>query len=368
MDAKKRFLINVKKLKDNNPIIEISRYNLIINIKNHVERVIKEYTQCINRREIHNIFLRYLFLQIANGKTKYDPVFPYKGNNYVQLEKDIKTLIIPKQPDKCQEIIDKLDLCNLCNKAVIQLINNIQQLSNISYELEKNTLINTIEFKILNHKVFINKKNYKKLSKRVTDDVIYCLLLRYKMLNMNTYSLSVPPKIMSMLQDEFQIEFELFGSPMNSYMKHFCSIFGDLEKHFGSYGSFFDLTITKGNFEANPPFDNEIIKLTINKLCDTLNNSTKPILIFLIIPGWERDNRYGNYEGLELLIKNEHLVTTQTKLRKYKHQYYDYNYNVYINACDTYVFILQNDASLQLMNPMIIDKKMKKIIKAWLDS
>ena len=165
MDTKTKFLINVKQLKDINPIIEISRYKFITNIKNHVELIIKQYTQSINRREIHNIFLRYLFLQIANGKTKYDPVLPYKGNNYIQLEKDIKTLIIPNQLDKCQEIINKLDLCNLCNKAVINLINNVQQLSNINYKLE-NILLNTIEFKILNHKVFINKKfikNYLKV-------------------------------------------------------------------------------------------------------------------------------------------------------------------------------------------------------------
>lgn len=394
---KQEFVEVIKKLKIVNPVIELYRYVLISQLKYQNYNIISKYNPHLHKRDVNNIFVRYVFLQMANNKTTHDPIIPYKGNEIQQLKQDIKSIVKPESVDF---VIKKLDLENRCNGTLFKLINNVSHIEKIPWKIIKKKTQSTIaydldvdgkvltkmsdivdifnEYKLANYKIrfkklYISKENYVKLLKRCNlqtksefNNILFCLLLRYMTLNINTYGLAIPPYIMDLMNQEFGIQFELFGSPINTYFSNYCSIFHDIEHYFGSYGSFFDMNIKKGNFEANPPFDNEIIKLTIEKLSISLRSTTKPVLIFLVIPGWDLENEYGTYHGLNILMENMELVTTNVKLKKSDHQYYNHEYHKYVNACDTYVCILQNDASKKILDKEIVNKKIKKIINLWI--
>mmetsp|Transcript_40499 Transcript_40499/g.61402 ORF Transcript_40499/g.61402 Transcript_40499/m.61402 type:complete len:99 (-) Transcript_40499:723-1019(-) len=55
----------------------------------------------------------------------------------------------------------------------------------------------------------------------------------------------------------FGISHECFASPLNRVSPSYNSIFPDVDRFFGSLGSFFDFLPLEGSFEANPPFDGE---------------------------------------------------------------------------------------------------------------
>jgi len=381
--------ISMDKLQEVNPIVEIYRHMLVCQLKKHVYNVLNR----INNTPLKvatNILVRYILLQIAHNATTIDKLIPYNGGYYVQLKKDIANLVLQNpQPNQVNDILKELDLKRMCNNALLRLIEFVHN----TFHRQKNPYIYeiitqetrtgyTFDIKINNtllskenilgdttfDKLTITHRNYKKLSKcnksNRLNEIIFCLLLRYKSLNLNTYGLAIPPNVMHVIQMSFNIQFELFGSPLNNYCKHYCSIFKDIEKHFNSHGSFFELSINKGNFEVNPPFDEELIKLTIDKLIECLR-SKDPVLFFLVIPGWKSVNNYGIYEGLIKLQQNPSHVTYHTKIKKNHHKYFNYDNSTYINACDTYIFILQNNSSRRIMNVMKIKKAVQRVIRCW---
>ena len=62
------------------------------------------------------------------------------------------------------------------------------------------------------------------------------------------------------------LQFELFASPLNCYYERFCSCFPDLDESFGSAGSIFEFTPTRGSYEANPPFAPGIMQATVSHI------------------------------------------------------------------------------------------------------
>jgi len=434
--------IKVRKV---NPIIEIYRYLLLINIRNNFTKILKSYSKNISSRDITNIFVRYILLQIAHNRNNIDCLIPYQGNFYSQLRKDIINIVIshphtqinsvhilPKQRqpnenikskeisikestvkniqnkfvlDYANDIIKKLKLAQNCNKALFKLFEFIEtnhnnkfkyrimkyyNKNNVKYNIKINNQLATkiwninTKFgfnndKVLFYPLFTTIRNYKKLinlfgknnSNRHTDkqlsnvpldEIIFCLLLRYKTLNLNTFGLAVPSKVLDMASKELNIKTELFASPLNHHLPQYGSIFRDLEKYFKSWGSFFNIKIKRGHYEVNPPFDEEIIRLTIKRLIITLESTKKPILILLIIPAWKTKNNYGVYQGYKLLQEHNHLITFQIKLKKNEHLYYNYDRDYYMRACDSYVLILQNESSQKIFKSQ---EKIEKVIDVW---
>ena len=86
---------------------------------------------------------------------------------------------------------------------------------------------------------------------------VYNCLLRYETLakfDQGTQG-SLPERVFDVLSDSFGVTHECFASPLNVTMRSFNSVFPDVDKFFGSQGSFFDFWPDTGAFEANPPFD-----------------------------------------------------------------------------------------------------------------
>ena len=52
---------------------------------------------------------------------------------------------------------------------------------------------------------------------------------------------------------------ELCASPLNAHFQRYCSAFLDTDAGFGSLGDCFQFDPEEGSFEANPPFDPELI-------------------------------------------------------------------------------------------------------------
>lgn len=72
---------------------------------------------------------------------------------------------------------------------------------------------------------------------------VYCLLRRYKTFMCNTTpapqetnQASLPVSVFECLRIHFEVTFECFASPLNSYFRQFCSAFPDTDSYFGSRG------------------------------------------------------------------------------------------------------------------------------------
>ena len=86
---------------------------------------------------------------------------------------------------------------------------------------------------------------------------VYNCLLRYETLSKFDQGTqgSLPDRVFEVLTESFGVTHECFASPLNVTMRSFNSVFPDVDKYFGSQGSFFDFWPDTGAFEANPPFD-----------------------------------------------------------------------------------------------------------------
>lgn len=66
--------------------------------------------------------------------------------------------------------------------------------------------------------------------------------------------------VLDVLHTHFGTCMECFASPLNCRWPRFCSLFADTDAPFGSVGSFFKFTPSRGSFEANPPFDEACVE------------------------------------------------------------------------------------------------------------
>ena len=119
-------------------------------------------------------------------------------------------------------------------------------------------------------------------------DIIYCILLRYFTLGSNNNQLAVSPKTMNQFKNKFNMTFESFASAINYNSKYFCSIYPDLESLFGSFGNFFEVEFIKGCYNFNPPFQEDIINLGIEKILYHLENSKEELTFIITIPVWDK--------------------------------------------------------------------------------
>ena len=97
---------------------------------------------------------------------------------------------------------------------------------------------------------------------------------------------------MKQMNSDYNLNFESFASAINSTFPHYCSIYFDLEKYFGSFGSFFNLIPMKGTFGLNPPYQKDIIEFALNKALNSLEEANKKSLeltVIITIPIWDEE-------------------------------------------------------------------------------
>ncbi len=148
----------------------------------------------------------------------------------------------------------------------------------------------------------LKKVLYDKLKNKVTDiNKIFQLIFRYNTVGIygSNEQLAVPDNVKKMWKNKYNINTELFASALNNYYPNFYSLFPDIEKEWGSLGSFNDIVKPSTKVFANPPFDEIIINETVKKLCNWCLDD-KEFGALLTIPIWDSNrkliNDYDKYE------------------------------------------------------------------------
>lgn len=133
----------------------------------------------------------------------------------------------------------------------------------------------------------INSDEYKTFAYRV-----FALLMRYESLGGSGYQAALGEDAFDALKSNLGVSCEVFASPLNCRYGSFCSQFFDMDKYFGSLGSFFSdkFEPTRGSFEMNPPFVPETISKAVDKaesLLRRARESEEPLSFVVVVPAWK---------------------------------------------------------------------------------
>ena len=112
------------------------------------------------------------------------------------------------------------------------------------------------------------------------------------------YGNAVPHNVFEYYKTISSDVYECFADPFNCYLDKYYSAFYDVDKAFGSLGSFFDNPPKKGFAIAHPPTEKHFINATINIILSQIKKNK--IIYILGLPLW---SDYMKTEG-QKLIKN----------------------------------------------------------------
>jgi hypothetical protein len=361
-------------------------------------------------RTLTNIFSSWLFVQYAREDCDKDPIIPSGNITYdtliitlIDMMKYDNNINNEKREVLAIEIIESLDLKSKCIFFLNKINNYIKSeefINSNNYEISKSLKIKKRKkelgnlehycFKISNLKVNTNNENvikiiknikiaksvYNKLAIKFTkykesnivkynlDTLIWCLLFRYITLGSHNHQLAVIPSVMSKLKINYNLNIELFASGINHYFDNYCSLFYDIEKHFGSCGSFFNFNPIRGLFGFNPPYENNLMENGVNKIIKHLDNSEEnkePLGFIVTIPIWDKEGKnimenefnskpgknmsidYGDYNVINI-IKQSKYLKLKKMVPKYNFSYLDYFNMIYKDKTiqNTYIILLTN--------------------------
>jgi len=229
--------------------------------------------------------------------------------------------------------------------------------------IRDNRLFNILDNILLPVTVYDKLKNKYTGPENKLDEYIWIILYRYQLLGSNNHQLGVLPTILKQMKKDFGLNFECFASAINSTLDSFCSIYYDVEKYFGSKGSFFNLEPLEGVFGFNPPYQNDIIERGIKLLFHHLDKSSiinKKLTFIITIPIWDSfgqslmDKKYNN-KSITKIDYGEFTIIEDIKTSKYfgglrmipkeEFTYLDHNFHLYKNVTiqNTYIIVLTND-------------------------
>ncbi|ARF11388.1 phosphorylated CTD interacting factor 1 WW domain [Klosneuvirus KNV1] len=231
-----------------------------------------------------------------------------------------------------------------------------------SLQLPKNIQINLTD---MNHKIKFNiicqdyqnnfilsKKHYHRLktmynnrkdndndNKEDVDFWICLLLLRYRYYGKDLESFCLAIDIFYEFIKKYQLEsnaLEAFAGSLNSTLHDYCSLFYDIEKKFGSNGSFFQMDLNQYKrhiIVANPPYIAEIIHAMFDKLLDYLDRRSNSTIL-ISIPDWRSTKEYEKDLGIQINLGLK-------ERKRYETQYQGYS-NIRHSKYFKYVIAIEN--------------------------
>tara|TARA_B100001121_G_scaffold307466_1_gene329053 strand:- start:5575 stop:6813 length:1239 start_codon:yes stop_codon:yes gene_type:complete len=341
-------------------------------------------------RTISNLLSSWMFTLYSHYDFKNDPFFPtefmYFDNlkntlhDYTSIyninDKSIKiNNIIQELSSNYKQILLNLKQYKNLNDENI-VLNKIQKYEKrgdkliefLKFEINHDINISNIKLKSILENILIPKNVYLKMIKKCKnkfinkDKLIWIILFRYQLLSSNNNQLAVLPNILDKMEKDFNLKFETFGSAINTNTKNFCSLYYDIEKYFGSVGSFFNTNFLEGCYSFNPPYQKDIIDNGIKKILNCLNSSKilEMKLTFLItIPIWdiegknkmkelnsENNNDKINYNDMKIIktMKKSKYFQGLRMISKNDFTYIDYNFHLFKNTTiqNTYLIVLSN--------------------------
>jgi phosphorylated CTD-interacting factor 1 len=339
-------------------------------------------------RTLTNIFSSWIFSLYINYDFNDDYLLPSNYHNTNILKEILVDLCkfdnkIININEKINNILSKLtntyklQLKLLTNYNNSELFKNNNNKYNITKYKYKNTFYKfdiNVEFDIKNKRmcnilnnILIPVAIYEKLSliysgpDNKIDNYIWAILYRYQLLGSNNHQLAVLPSIMNQMNNDYNLNFECFASVINNHFNHYCSVYYDLEKYFGSIGSFFNIIPLKGTFGFNPPYQKDIIDRGVKKLF-TFLNSNENLTFIITIPIWDIEGQtmmnhktsidYGDFEIIKEMKESIYFKGLKM-ISKENFTYIDYNFGLYKNKTiqDTYIIILSNhDINIDKLN------------------
>jgi hypothetical protein len=348
------------------PILEMKRYKLMLKLKEECQQVIDKICPCV---KIFNILPRWIMLQFGIGNHFKDPLFPENASNNSQIMRDLIFLSKGSLNDtNIDEFMEKLALKDRCNRILVELDEFVKSDIYINTRNKGDILVKkgdrmtymTFDGLTLKMSTSVVEKleascndnsMISTVSRIEVTSYIMCVLMRYNTLDSSTQQLSTNPKFYHYLKQHYGVNFELFGSAINTIFDNYCSIFSDLDKRTNGFGTFNNLVTTRGFYVANPPYDEQIMVNMTTKIIDTLrhsemmNDGSRNDLTFIvIIPVWE-DPNYGDNESLKLMKKSSYM-TGCIRVNKTRSKFFNYATKQYINPCDVYIISLQNKCGL----------------------
>lgn len=141
-------------------------------------------------------------------------------------------------------------------------------------------------------------KNYREYSSGTDPELkhiltrMFVLLCRYDLVGdmKNGCNVSLTSTAFETLTKQFGVTHECFASPMNHVCPSYNSIFPDIDRYFGSLGSFFDFVPKEGSFELDIPFNGSSAKITLDHILGLLYQSDSdkhPLSFIVIVPDGE---------------------------------------------------------------------------------
>jgi len=201
---------------------------------------------------------------------------------------------------------------------------------------------------------------------------VFALLCRYHSLAGGTntaereagWQCAIPPNAMRVLQQRMGCSAECYASPLNAYMRKFCSAFPDTDCFFGSQGSFYTFRPSSGSFEVGPPYDRQVIGEMFTHIVDLLEKATGPLSFTIVLPYSERA---GAQQTLDSVFKTP-FVSFDSRLPDDKDFAYVDGYQHcdpdkhFLIRCPSRMMVLQNPAGKEKWPP---EDAMKEFINTW---
>jgi len=183
---------------------------------------------------------------------------------------------------------------------------------------------------------------------------IWQMYALYYLLDGKSLQWAVPVSVLKYLNKEFGCMTEIFASPINAYYNRYYSLY-DVDKKFGSKGSFFDAPdsdFVTGCYQVNPPFIDIVFTETSAKILrylDIADASGYKLTFIYIMPNWD------NLSGFNILSESKYCVRV-IRLNAGEHYYYQTINNSYIR-----VHFATNILILSTYADICPDYKSKKI-------
>jgi len=300
-----------------------------------MQKIIHKINRKLNIKHeiIYQGILRYFTYVIGITKLTYYIFFPktkslMNNKNILISELTFYQVLDTKQIDMIMNIIIKY---NRKYRIIIKnKINNYPIPNSINIKVRtsnKNIILNILDIEYKNE-FTISKIHYdhlKNMYNKSDSDLnlwICILLLRYRYYGKTKEGMCLCVNILYDFLKEENITdntLEVFAGSLNSNLKNYCSLFYDIEKYFGSKGSFFTLNLSKCEYKifvANPPYMAEIIKKTFERIYEVLE-SCADITVVITVPDWRSQKEY-------IFDKNIQINVGKKELKRYETEYYGY--------------------------------------------
>lgn len=290
---------------------------------------------------------------IIMGKNNLDPVLCHlteeiivKFTSVKKVEED-KLILFNKRVDKYIKSIKKY-----YNKIDL---NNINDTFDIVKAKSGDCYCLCIKNNPLKTGIIIIKKIYKKIKQRYEGNVtnflalIWASLFRYKYLKMH-YLCALEENLFHDLNKKLNINVDLFSSITNCNLNYFCSPFYDLEKYFGSIGTYYNFTPIFGNYLLIVTYNLFYILKMFEYINDILSKTTD-VMFFTVLPVWSHDdiikaNTYCKTKKLVPIstIYDEKLTSLKKNFSIHDRIYCEKDFNFYCyDKADPVLNILQNN-------------------------